>query len=172
MKKIIEMRTYLILILLSVCLSIYSFDCKSFEGDLGEKRRVNYEISDVVLLGVMTNIEDHIGIIKVSEVFKGCADSSSIIKFENIIPKQYVFCLWLIYGNKIKGNDTIYVNQCSFSRNTTGFMLTPPPPPPMFYNKNKKNNEILSSLEEYKLFVENYLLFFEEIEVLRIIRKK
>ena len=166
MIKSIDKRAILSLLLGIIFCPAYTLDCKSFNGSIGEKRKANFEISDVVLLGVITQIDENcVAIIKVSEIYKGKTDSISVVKFNNFINQNDIYCLWLIYGNKNIGSDTIFVNECSFSRSVNG-VFGPPPPPPI---KTNKNSMYSYTNEYYNSMYENRLLFFEEIEVLRII---
>lgn len=163
------MRIINVLIFVFISLSIKSIDCKSFHNNIGEQRKENYAISNIVLLGVITEIDENIATVCVSEVFKGVANKVSIIKFESNIRIEDIYMLWLIYGNKNIESDTIYVNRCSNSRSINSYVL---PTPPLRNKLIKRKREIINEQISNELFDINYrLLFFEEIEVLRTIKK-
>jgi len=148
---------------------MFSIDCRSYNGQIGEKRKANYELSDIIFLGVLTEIDGSVGKIKISEVYKGIADKVAVVKFDNPIKKEDVYCLWLIYGMTKYSNDTIFINECSLTRSVRVDVY--PPPPPLYYSKNRRLNKFMSELEDYKLYIRSYLLFFEEVELLRILKK-
>jgi hypothetical protein len=147
---------------------MYALDCRSYNGNIGKQRKVNFEISDIVLFGVLTELDNNIGILKVSEIYKGIADSIVVIKFENDIDKNEIYHLWIIYGNIKNNNDTIFINECSYSHSINGI---PHPPPP--HRKVKKQFEnIYQILNELEVLYKNYFLFYEELEILRIMSSK
>ncbi len=163
------MRIINLLFFVFISLSIKSIDYRSFHNNIGEQRKENYALSNTVLLGVITEINENIVTVRVSEIFKGVADKVSIVKFENNINLQDVYSLWLIYGNKFNENDTIYVGRCSNSRSINSTNL---PSPPMKNNWIKQRNNTINKSIDNELFDIKYrLLFLEEIEVLRIMKQ-
>jgi hypothetical protein len=162
------MRIINLLFFVFISLSIKSIDCRSFHNNIGEQRKENYALSNTVLLGVITEINENIVTVRVSEIFKGVADKVSIVKFENNINLQDVYSLWLIYGNKLSENDTIFVSRCSNSRSINSTYL---PSPPIKNSKIKARNKVSNEKLDNELFEINYrLLFLEEIEVLRTLK--
>jgi hypothetical protein len=148
-------------------INLYSDDCKTFDGSIGEIRKANYEISDVIFFGVITEIEGHVAKIKIKEQFKGNVESFVVLKFANDIRTEDIFSLWIIYGNKQIDSDTIFIDKCSASRCINGIVL---PLIPEKKNNNIDRKKIGLIYEKIALF-ERHLLFFEEIEVLRIMRE-
>jgi hypothetical protein len=173
------------------CGLAYSTNC--FPGkSIGEARKESFENSDVVFLGVLTHYdENNIATIKVSEVYKGTVDTIAFVEFaiyDEFSSKEGIYHLWLIYGNRNNDNDIIFVKVCSLSRFVGRFSLLPPPPPtrlqknrnmPLRYRRLQKRSfkEINENIFLYSIIKEthdsNYAhwLFFEEIEVLRLISK-
>ena len=173
------------------CGLAYSTDC--FPGkSVGEARKESFENSDVVFLGVLTHYDEkNIATIKVSEVYKGTVDTIAFVEFEfydKYSSNEGIYHLWLIYGKRNNDNDIIFVDLCSLTRFIGRFSLLPPPPPtrllknknmPMRYRRLQKRSfkEINQNSYLYSIIQSahdsNYAhwLFFEEIEVLRLISK-
>jgi len=158
------------LIFTFLSLKLFCVDCRSLP--LGELRKLNYESSDFIFLGIPITINTNIGEFLVVEEFKGNLEKKIIVNFSNYIDDKDIFTLWLIYGNK--NNDTVYVDECSISRsiNNTFFFTTEYLPPPMIEEKEYDENTFLT----YEYFDHLYKSqcrndFYDEIELLREISK-
>ena len=104
------MKEYILLyIVLLNTFSTNAYDCKRFDRLIGQKRKANIEASNVVFFGVVTQISDNTGVMKIKEVYKGKIDSICIVKFENYVDSNDVFRLWIIYGIKETNGLTPYL---------------------------------------------------------------
>lgn len=170
---IMKSTKILILVLSLFCshLATYATDCRSFT--LGEARKVNYEISDVIFSGIATNIEKSNGEFIVFEQYKGNIPKNIIVKFLGYVREEDIFSLWVIYGNKSLNNDTIYVDECSISRcldNPFSKATAQYAPPPLLLKDGIQEDGIFLTVNDSQkqIYISKWRDdFFDEIEILR-----
>lgn len=162
-------KTILISILLTLILQSYSYDCNNFT--IGEARKLNYEINNVVFLGIPIKIEKNIGEFIVIDKYKGSINKKIIVNYYKPFKDEDVYSLWLIYGNKYESDDSVYVDVCSMSRSINNpFSLSSKMPPPIMEDDNKSDDyyeifEYLIQIYENQWRQELY----DEIKILKSI---
>jgi hypothetical protein len=166
-----KIKTLSILLLFVFQMRAIDVDCKIYY--LGETRKINYENSDVIFLGIPVVIENNKCKFLILEEFKGKIPRSITVIFYKPIESKDLFSLWLIYGNK--KYDDIYVTECSLSRSINKpavLCLDQSLPPPVC--ENEKTDDKIFRLNEY--LNQLYKLqwrdeFYDEIKILQALKK-
>lgn len=179
------MKKFMLLIFILLSINLYSFDCKVIAKD----REYNY--SDLVLLGKITQINSKFFEVKVLELFKGNVIDKIRFTITNTTVNPTVGDIWLLYSTKNKNNE-YQVSVCGnsrsfkfpFSKNSSNF---PKPPSKinvdlidMFSETNfslallELNSDItnlrlirtqnkLNKIQNNLIFLENQILYFKFI---------
>jgi hypothetical protein len=177
-RKLKEMKIFLITLILTLFIhESFSCDCKD-RKDLDSARIIEFNNSELVILGEVISIsDDQLNYkVRVVEIFKGDLKTSQIIEAENhqyCVPFVYFTGKWLLYGSIQNGK--FKVNICGLSRSldfpekNRYFRAPPPPPPPLYPRDSLKYKAILKESEgaekEYKIRARKELN--KEIELLR-----
>jgi hypothetical protein len=146
-------------------------DCKVYY--LGETRKLSYENSDVIFLGIPVSIKENQCEFLVLEAFKGTIRGNVTVFFYKPIELKELFSLWLIYG--YKKYDDIYVDECSISRSineSAVLCLDQYLPPPV--SENEKIDDNMFRLNEYLNQLYKFQWrdeFYNEIKILRALKK-
>lgn len=135
-----------LILLLSLSNNIYSYHLKKMNID--DARTFNYLNNDLIFIGKVVKIHDHIFTFKSIEVFKGNFDSiyQVQINFDYKIGEKY-----LIYAQYQNDRKSLKVDECSISRSFSDpivFNLYDLPSPPLNNQEAKeKFNNALNILQ-------------------------
>ncbi|MDR2834793.1 MAG: hypothetical protein LBV69_01140, partial [Bacteroidales bacterium] len=165
-------RIFFYIIILLFCTNNSFSMC--IERSLGEARKINYEGSDVVFLGIPIQIDKNVAQFVLLDLYKGSVSKTVTVKFDLLISKKYEYTLWLIYGENLDNNDTIYAGECTLSRSIERSMGVGdiPSPPVLSLDKEYDENTLLFNHYLFNIYdLQNRQIFYDEIKILETLSK-